>query len=360
VSTGEKPSLVVTGISGNLGTRLLPMLNDFNVIGVDLVPPQSGQLRFEKIDLGREASCRQLVQVLKDSRARAVVHLAFVIDPLRVGVLDPERMWQINVAGTARVMEAITEVNRRGGAVDSFIFPSSISVYGAETPGAVKETHPLGAHTLPYAIHKREADEVVRLRAESLGNCATYVLRPAIFTGASVRNYLIGALRGTPTGKGKRADRMRQQQKRLPLLCPGKKYRQNRFQFVHVDDMARLVAYLLRQPLAATRELVVMNVSGRGEPVTFEDAAALAQARVVQLPGKWAMRESLRLLWNLGISGIPPEATPYMCGSYLVDTSRLKQFLGKDYESVIQYSVATALQDSFNQNTAAENAPMKA
>jgi nucleoside-diphosphate-sugar epimerase len=244
-------------------------------------------------------------------------------------------------------MEAITEVNRHGGAVDTFIFPSSVSAYGSDTQGPVKENHSLGAHTLPYAIHKQECDEVVSRRADTLGECATFVLRPAIFTGASVQNYLVGALRGTPSGKGPRAERMRQQGKRLPLLSPGKKYRQNRFQFVHVDDVARLIAFLLRRPASGKNELTTLNVCGRGEPIPFEDAAALAQARIVQVPGQWMMREILALLWRLGISGIPPEATPYMCESYTMDTSRLKQFLGVDYEKVIQYTIATALQDSF-------------
>lgn len=353
MSTGDKPTVIVTGISGNLGSRLHPMLDNFNVIGVDVAPPHTNlSLRFEKIDLGRESACRQLVQVLKDSNARAVVHLAFIIDPLRSGVTDLEPMWQINVAGTARVMEAITEANRRGVLLDTFIFPSSISVYGTDTPGPVNETYSLRAHTLPYAIHKQECDEVVRRRAESLGNCATYVLRPAIFTGASVQNYLVGALRGTPTGKGKRAERMREQGKRLPLLAPGQKYRQNRFQFVHIDDVARLITYLLKLPASHKNELNVLNVAGRGEPVTFDDAAAIANAKVIKVPGQWMMREILALLWNFGISGIPPEATPYMCGSYLMDTSRLKRLLGADYEKVIQYTIATALQDSFKTDEA--------
>ena len=34
-----KPTVVVTGISGNLGSRLLPQLGGFNVIGVDVTPP---------------------------------------------------------------------------------------------------------------------------------------------------------------------------------------------------------------------------------------------------------------------------------------------------------------------------------
>ena len=56
-----KPTVVVTGISGNLGTRLLPQLAEFDVIGVDITPPVTDlPLRFERMDLGEEESCRQL------------------------------------------------------------------------------------------------------------------------------------------------------------------------------------------------------------------------------------------------------------------------------------------------------------
>jgi UDP-glucose 4-epimerase len=349
VSTGTKPTIIVTGISGNLGLRVLKLLEDFNVIGVDMTPPRTDlPVRYENVDLGREAACRQLVKLLRETNARAVVHLAFVIDPLRTGILDRDRMWQINVAGTARVMEAITEVNRSGGQVDTFIFPSSVSAYGPETYGPVKEDHPLGAHTLPYAIHKHEADDVVRLRAPSLGSCVSYILRPHIFTGATMQNYLVGALRGTPTGKGKWAVSLRTKGKRLPLLCPGRKSRESRFQFVHVDDMARLIAYILRKPVPEQKAPVILNVAGRGEAITLEYAAHIANAKVVQVPGRWIMRLILRLLWDMGISGVPPEATPYMIGSYIMDTSRLKKFLGKDYETVIRYTVVDALKDCFH------------
>jgi nucleoside-diphosphate-sugar epimerase len=341
-------TVLVTGISGNLGARLLPLLSDFHVVGVDARPPDSsGLARFEQTDLGREPSCWQLIELLRETGARSVIHLAFVLDPQRSGVLSPERMWQINVAGTARVMEAVSVVNRTGGQIRKFIFPSSVAVYGSDTAGPVKEEAPLCAHTLPSAIHKREADAVVRHRAESLGDCHTYIVRPHIFAGASVQNYMMGALRGTPFGSSKHAARMRAAGKRLPWLLPrGKKYLEKRFQFVHVDDMARLLVHLLNRP-ASDPPLTVLNVAGRGEPITIQRCAEIAQARIKRAPTRAACRAVFGLLWKLGISSIPPAALPYLIGSYTMDTTRLQQFLGEEYGRVIQYTIEDALRDSF-------------
>jgi nucleoside-diphosphate-sugar epimerase len=344
-------TVLVTGISGNLGTRLLPLLSDFRVVGVDLRPPQRSSLgQFEEMDLGREACCRQLIELLRTTGAQSVLHLAFVLDPQRTGVLDVERMWQINVAGTARVMEAVGVVNRTGGNVRQFIFPSSAAAYGPETAGPVREDAPLRAHTLPYAIHKRESDEVVRYRAESLGDCCTYLLRPHIFTGATTQNYMVGALRGTPLGASQRAARMRAEGRRLPLILPrAPEYLEKRLQFLHVDDMARLLVVLLHR--SETDPLItIMNVAGRGEPLTLQRCADIAQATVKRIPSLAAFRAVLRFLWRFGISSIPPDALPYLIGSYTMDTTRLQQFLGPDYPRVIQYTVEEALRDSFTRS----------
>jgi len=347
--TQGKPTVVVTGVSGNLGLRLLPHLSDFSVIGIDMVPPKTeAPIRFVRMDLGLEDSCRSLYNLFKETRPFSVVHLAFVIDPQRTGVLDVDRMWHINVAGTARVMEAITEANRNeDSGIRQFIFPSSVSAYGSDLPGPVTEESALEAHTLPYAIHKKESDLVVQQRAPALRGCSAYILRPHIFAGASVENYLMGAFRGSPNGKGKRAAKMRKEGKRLPCMLPyGQRYLENQLQFVHVDDMARLLAWILqREPEA--RRLTILNIAGRGEPLTFARCIEMAHAKLVRVPGQWAMRIVLEFLWKTGISAIPPEAVPYMSGQYTMNTDRLKKFLGDDYEKIIRYTVADAFLDSF-------------
>ena len=343
-----KPTILVTGVSGNLGRRLLEQLSGYTVVGVDLTPPTASVDRFVPLDLGKEESTRQLHMLIREVQPVSVVHLAFVIDPQRTGVLDVDRMWQINVAGTARVMEAITEANRMAGTiVRQFIFPSSVSAYGSDMPAAVAEDAPLDAHTLPYAVHKKESDLVVQQRAPSMRGCGVFILRPHIFAGSTVENYLMGAFRGTPNGKGPRAARMRQDAKRLPCMMPfGQKYLDNKIQFVHVDDMARLISWILKREPEAQR-LTILNVAGRGEALTFGQCIQIANAKLVRVPGQWGMRLVLRFLWNRNISAIPPDAVPYMTGQYIMNTDRLKSFLGSDYERVIAKTNLEAFTDSF-------------
>jgi len=347
-----KPTVIVTGISGNLGQRLAPMLADYTVVGIDVTPPPAPVDRFVPLDLGNEDSTRELFLLLRELQPASVVHLAFVIDPQRSGVLDVDTMWQINVAGTARVMEAVTEANRNAGAnIRQFIFPSSVSAYGSDIPEPVTEEAPLQAHTLPYALHKKESDLVVQQRAPALRGCSVFILRPHIFAGASVENYLMGAFRGTPNGKSRRATRMRDQGKRLPCMLPfGKKYLDNKIQFIHVDDMARLIAWILHREPEAQR-LTTLNVAGRGDALTFAQCIQLAHAKLWRVPGRWGMHKILQFLWRAKISSIPPDAVPYMTGQYIMNTDRLKNFLKTDYERVIRHSIADAFADSFRKNS---------
>ncbi|HET7441317.1 MAG TPA: NAD-dependent epimerase/dehydratase family protein [Terriglobales bacterium] len=341
-----KPAVVVTGVAGNLGLRLLPQLRDFSVIGIDVNPPKTDQpLRFVRVDLGQESSREQLVDLFKETRPLGVVHLAFVLDQVRMGVFNLEHMWQINVAGTTRVMEAIAEANRGKDRIEKFIFPSSVSAYGPSRQ-PLSEDSPLEAHTYPYGMHKRECDEVVQQRAPSLGGCSVYILRPHIFAGPSVDNYLVGIFRGTPNGKSRLAARLRARGLRLPCVLPfGKEYLQNRVQYVHIDDVARLIAHILRRGLEA-EQITILNVAGRGDPLTIARCIEISGCKVIRVPGQWACQLGLRLAWSFGISAIPPEITPYMTGQCTMTTDRLRAFLGSEYEAVMQHTVEQAFVES--------------
>jgi nucleoside-diphosphate-sugar epimerase len=130
----------------------------------------------------------------------------------------------------------------------------------------------------------------------------------------------------------------------------GQRYLDNKIQFIHVDDMARLIAHILRRE-PETQRLTVLNVAGRGEPLTFGRCVEIARARLIRVPGTWAMRLILQLLWKQKISAIPPEAVPYMTSEYIMNTDRLRKFLGPEYEHVIRYSIEDAFSDSFRAGT---------
>jgi UDP-glucose 4-epimerase len=346
---GQRPTALITGISGNLGLRLLRQLPDFNVVGADVREPDDGGAlaRFEKIDFAEERSCDQMLELMRTHRPEAVVHLAFVLDPLRTGVVEKKRMWLINVAGTSRVTEAIAEHNRMLGGIEKFIFPSSALVYGPQLSKPATEDAPLKAESLPYALHQQEADRTVQSRALGM-KCKTYILRPHVYAGATVQNYQLGVLRGVPGGKGRLGERLRRQGKRLPLWLPsGGDYLEHKFQFVHVDDMARVIAHILRRKLADPK-LTVMNVAGRGEPLELRRCVEIAGIEVQRVPGRTICKQALRVLWDLGVSDIPPEALPYLLGSSTMDTARLRVFLGEHYRSVIEYTCEQALAESFS------------
>lgn len=345
----QKPTALITGISGNLGLRLLRQLPDFNVIGVDVREPEdaSALAQFEKVDLAEERSCDQLLDLMRAHRPEAVVHLAFVLDPLRTGVVNKKHMWLINVAGTSRVTEAIAEHNRMLGGIDKFIFPSSALVYGPELAKPATEDAPLNAQSLPYALHQQEADRTVQSRARGM-KCKTYILRPHVYAGATVQNYQLGVLRGVPGGKGRLGERLRRQGKRLPLWLPSRgDYLEHKFQFVHIDDVARLTAHILRRKLADPK-LTVLNVAGRGEPLELRRCIEIAGSEVQRVPGKTICKQALRVLWDLGVSDIPPEALPYLLGSSTIDTARLRIFLGEHYRTVIERTCEEALAESFS------------
>jgi nucleoside-diphosphate-sugar epimerase len=350
-----KPVVVVTGISGNLGSRLLPLLGSYSVIGVDVSPPQTDrELQFERLDLGVESSTRTLYELLRDTQTYAVVHLAFVTDAVRAGILDLKRMWQINVAGTARVMEAVTEANRTtDDGVKQFIFPSSALAYGPALLHPATEDSPLAADNLAFAVHEKESDEVVQQRSPALRGSSIYILRPSMFTGAGMESYWMGAFRGTPNGTSPRAEKMRSEGRRLPFILPrGQQHLDHKIQFIHVDDMARLIRHILqREP--ETQRLTVLNVAGRGEPLTFGRCLEAAHAKLLRVPGKWAMRQALSFLWWRKISALPPEAVPYLTGQSIISTDRLHRFLGPEYEHVIRYTVAEAFADSVRPTAAA-------
>jgi nucleoside-diphosphate-sugar epimerase len=202
-----------------------------------------------------------------------------------------------------------------------------------------------------------EADRVVQQRAPALRGCSVYILRPHIFAGSTIDNYFMEAFRGIPGGASKRAARMRKQGKRLPCMLPsGNKYLHNRIQFVHIDDVARLVTFILNKSEPEGRRLTILNVAGRGGPLTYEQCVRLAKATLVRVPTEKLFALVLRILWAIKLSTIPPDVAPYMTSDTVMDTSRLGDFLSHEYENVIRLPIADAFAECFREGEKSQTA----
>ena len=337
--------VLVTGISGNLGRRFAPLLESYQVISADLFPPPTSVPagEFHAVDLSSADGREKLARVVVDSGVDAVLHLAFVVDQVRTGILDRERMRQTNVEGTRRILEAVEEANRCGTKVQLVVYLSSVSAYGTGRPGLIREDAPLEGHTLAYAIDKRETDLLCQNIHERLGGAAMYILRPHIYAGSGVQNWLIDGVCGRASGRGWLARLARGRGWHIPVALPRGANPGNQIQLVHADDVARILAWTL----ANFREgaLEIFNVAGEG-PITIEECVRLSRTKVVRAGGEGMVRTILRIFYALGVSAVPQEALPYYLAPPIMDTSRLRAALGSEYEKIVRYSTRAALEDS--------------
>jgi nucleoside-diphosphate-sugar epimerase len=343
--------ILVTGISGNLGRRLAPLLAGYEVVSADLYPPPSGVRagEFHRVDLSTPDGREILARLVLDSGAEAVLHLAFVVDQVRSGILDRERMRQTNVEGTRRLLEAVAEANASGRATPEeprirlLVYLSSVSAYGTGHAPLLSEDAPLAAHSLPYAVDKRETDLLCQQMFLRLGGAALYIFRPHIYAAAATQNWLIDGVRGRASGRGSLARLARRLGWRVPVLLPAEADTSTELQFVHTDDVARTLAWTLAHFRAGALE--IFNLAGEG-PLALEECARLAGTPVVRVHTERTVRFLLRIFYKLGLSAVPAEALPYYLQPPTMDTRRLRATLGKDYEEVVRYTTRAALEDA--------------
>ncbi len=340
----DAPTILVTGISGNIGRHLAPLLKDFLLAGVDLFSPQVEHPRvdFLQLDLSQPDAPGALERFLREERVRQVVHLAFVLDPARTGAMTRERQREINIGGTAHLLDAIERVNNPQRQVEHLLYLSSVTSYGPMLPGPVTEEYTQQPGPYTYALHKKESEELCLRRQFRLNGCRVTIIRGHIFLGPDVENFITTALRGRPnprTALGRLIGRLGI---RLPLLLPRDENYGGLYQFMHIDDAVRLIAWVCHHPPAD--ELTILNAQGLGPPVTGADVACAGRLPLLRLHNYGFVQFLYRLVWAIGLSAVPPDSFPYFAGSYVMDTRRLEQFLGDDFPKVVRHTARQALE----------------
>jgi len=138
--------IIVTGAGGFVGRKLVSMLDDHEVVGLDHVAGGIPALPHVTAIAGDFSDPRILEQAFVKG-CDAVVHLATV--PGGAAEQDPDLARRVNVDATMALAAAAANV----GDAPRFVFASSIAVFGEPLPDHVDDTTPLTPRML-YGAHK--------------------------------------------------------------------------------------------------------------------------------------------------------------------------------------------------------------
>ncbi|HEU5033632.1 MAG TPA: NAD-dependent epimerase/dehydratase family protein [Mycobacteriales bacterium] len=302
--------IVITGASGNVGSRTVAALLDSgrvdSILGLVRRPPVDGwapAVSWQRCDISLAASESVLREAM--AGADAVVHLAWQIQPGR----DLDQLRRANVDGSRRVFEAAAAAG-----VPALVYASSVGAYSAgPKDDPVDESWP--TEGVPSSSYSRQKSEVERILDDVEARSAMRVvrLRPGlIFQAAAaseVARYFLGPF----------VPRAMLQRRLLPVVPA---FDRLVFQAVHTDDVG--AAYAAAVLSAEARG--AFNIAA--DPVI--DAAVLAEAldaRVVRVPLS-AVRASAAAAYQARLIPTEPGWLDMAVALPVMATDRAREVLG--------------------------------
>lgn len=288
-------TIAVTGVSGYLGSRVASVLAADPgvdcIVGIDVVaPPGDGvavndKLEFHELDM-RDPELGKFL-----TGADTVVHLAFVVDPMR----DEAAMADVNLGGMRNVLDA-----SEAAGVAHVVYTSSASAYGAhpDNPVPLRESDTLRANAdFSYGAHKMDSERILRVWMADHPGVAVTVLRPAIVFGAHVSNFISRTLE---------APRLL----RIRGCTPP-------FQAIHEDDAVSAVCHVTLKAIPG-----IFNVAA-DDVVEYEDLAQIVGRKPSEVDPATARRLA-EIAWRYGQAEAPPGVVDYLMYPWVVSNEALR------------------------------------
>jgi UDP-glucose 4-epimerase len=289
---------LITGGSGYIGGRLIDLIlsrGEAEIVNVDIKPPpvERAGSRFVRMDI-RD---RGMEALLHAERPDALVHLAFVLNPMR----DEQTMYDIDVNGTQNALDAASKAG-----VQQVLVASSTTAYGAwpDNPVPLTEEDPVrGMPNYEYARDKTEIDRISQLWAAKHPDRTMTIVRPTIVFGPNVDNYIIRYWTKAP----------------FLALIDGVDLD---MQYVHEDDVVEALSRLLLE-----RKAGIFNVTGDGT-VKLSEAAQLAGLKVRKISYK-LYRRMAAATWKLHLPTVeaPPGQLDFVRHPWIASNEKLKREL---------------------------------
>jgi len=291
---GMPRTVLVTGVSGNLGRGLAKLLHtETHVVGVDRRPftGKPKDIDHHEVDI-RKA---RVEEVFRRHRIEALIHLGIMHDPR----MPFSEAHSFNVLGTQKILDLCV---RHG--VKKVVVLSSANVYGPRPENSnflLEETPLMAADRYSDVRDLIELDMYAQSFMWRHPELETVILRPVNIVGPTVRNapsnYLRLARPVTVMGFD-------------PMV-----------QLIHEEDVGRALVLALRPKLRG-----VFNVTGPGEvPLS----AALRELGRAPVPVPHVLvRPLVRRAFEARLSGFPPEEVDHIQYLCVVDGSRFAREAG--------------------------------
>lgn len=264
--------VAVTGAAGYVGSRLLQTLEEEGaqrkVVAFDTRP-----LAFpiHNVAAYRTDVTESIEETLSHHRVNSLVHLAFTLRRGR-NRREVATIRQTNLDALKTVLESCA----RAG-VSHFVYLSSHTVYGphADNPIPLADNAPLRPlPDFPYGYDKFLSEQFIQEFASQHQDLKVTILRSCVVLGPNANNSITQALF-------------------RPVLLGVLDYNPP-LQFLYEDDLARILAIVIRQELPG-----VFNVAGEGV-VMYREMAKIAKRKLFNLPAIFAYPLA-QLTWELGL-----------------------------------------------------------
>lgn len=177
-------SLLFTGATGFLGSNVLPLLQE----------------KYEVETLALDENATYNVNLVTDTiklnkNYDVILHAAGKAHVIPRTEAEEKLFYDINFEGTKKICDALEEI----GLPKSFIFISTVAVYGCDIGEMITENHPLNGDS-PYAKSKIMAEQYLQEWCDK-NNVVLTILRPSLIAGKNPPGNLGAMIKGIESGK---------------------------------------------------------------------------------------------------------------------------------------------------------------